>query len=168
MELKNGFPGRLGLLAISGCLSLSVFANGEGTAPEKRLIRRLAVEEPAPLPSITKQVTPATSKVEEPIQDRRSILESPVSGAFRQASLQRIVQALAPTGWTVTIDTTRPEIQEGAWNFYTAAARQQALADLLVPLGMTFEFFFDLKGPNGKPSPLLLVADKHPAEEGTP
>lgn len=167
MELKNCFLGRLGLLAISGCLSLSVFANGEDTVPEKRLIRRLAAEEPAPLPPIVKQketVKPA----EEPVQDRRGILESPVSGAFRQASLQRIVQALAPPGWTVTIDTTRSEIQEGAWNFYTAAARQQALADLLVPLGMTFEFFFDLKGPNGKTAPLLLVADKHPAEEGNP
>lgn len=168
MELKNCFLGRLGLLAISGCLSLSVLANGEDIVPEKRLIRRLATEEPAPLPPIAKQVAPVTPKIEEPVQDRRGILESPVSGAFRQASLQRIVQALAPPGWTVTIDTTRSEIQEGAWNFYTAAARQQALADLLVPLGMTFEFFFDLKGPNGKTAPLLLVADKHPAEEGNP
>lgn len=109
-----------------------------------------------------KQPTHAEAPPDEPILlDVQAVEEAPVNVALEQATLREIVLALAPTGWKVTIDSARPEIKEGRWNFYTSTQRREALADLLSPLNLTYRLFPDFKDKAGNPAPLLLVGDTH-------
>lgn len=141
-----------------------------GSADSSRLPYRIALLEPrypaqaaeAPKPHLAKQdfkSNPPTAPV-DPIQlDVRVVEESVVNVMLQQASLREILLAIAPPCWKITVDSARPAIREGRWNFYTSTQRREALSDLLSPLGLTYHLFPDFKDKKGNPAPVLLVGD---------
>lgn len=84
-----------------------------------------------------------------------------VSIEINAGTIEDIVKAIMPPHWRVLVDVKDTDIRERRFQFVSTRTREQALNDLLKPIGMKHQYFFDLKNASGDASPLLVVsADK--------
>lgn len=84
-----------------------------------------------------------------------------VSIEINGGTIEDIVTAIMPSHWRVLVDVKDTDIRERRFQFVSTRTREQALNDLLKPIGMKHQYFFDLKDAGGEASPLLVVsADK--------
>ncbi|MDX1693086.1 MAG: hypothetical protein R3208_04935 [Ketobacteraceae bacterium] len=86
------------------------------------------------------------------------IQNTSVSIEMKAGTLQEIVTAIMPEGWRVLVDVKDEAVRNRRFQFVSTRTREQALNDLLKPIGMKHQYFFDLKNGQGEPSPLLVVS----------
>lgn len=81
-----------------------------------------------------------------------------VSIEINAGTLQEIVTAIMPSHWRVMVDSDDANLNNRRFQFVSTRTREQSLNDLLLPLGLKHQYFFDLKDGNGDPSPMLIVS----------
>lgn len=75
-------------------------------------------------------------------------------------TVEEIAIALMPPDWRVMVDVKDQSILERRFQFVSTKSREQALRDLLKPMGLQHQYFFDLKDPSGMASPLLVISKR--------
>ena len=73
-------------------------------------------------------------------------------------TVQEIATAIMPGHWRVTVDVKDQTILQRRFQFVSTKSRDQALRDLLLPIGLQHQYFFDLTDAGGTPSPLLVIS----------
>lgn len=73
-------------------------------------------------------------------------------------TIEQIVSEIMPSNWRVMVDVKELAIAKRKFQFVSNRTREQALNDLLLPIGMKHQYFFDLKDAQGNDSPLLVVS----------
>ena len=81
-----------------------------------------------------------------------------ISIEISSGTLEEIVTAIMPPEWRVLVDVKDKSVKNRRFQFVSTRTREQALNDLLRPIGMKHQYFFDLKNSNGEASPLLVVS----------
>ena len=74
--------------------------------------------------------------------------------------MQEIATAIMPGNWRVMVDVKEQSLLQRRFQFVSTKSRDQALRDLLKPVGLKHQYFFDLKDANGAPSPLLVISKR--------
>lgn len=92
----------------------------------------------------------------EPLQ----VQNQKIAVEMNNATLEQIVRAIMPENWRVMVDVKNPGIKARRFQFVSNRSREQALNDLLIPMGMRHQYFFDLRNSQGKVAPLLIVSVK--------
>ena len=75
-------------------------------------------------------------------------------------TVQEIAMAIMPTDWRVMVDVKDPTLLERRFQFVSTKSRDQALRDLLKPVGLQHQYFFDMKDASGVRSPLLVISKR--------
>lgn len=83
-----------------------------------------------------------------------------ISVEVSAGKLKDILATILPPHWRVLVDSQDIKLQERRFQFVSTRTREQSLNDLLKPIGLKHQYFFDLKDEQGKPSPLLIVSKR--------
>ena len=83
-----------------------------------------------------------------------------VSVEINAGTLEDIVTMIVPATWRVLIDSNDSKLKERRFQFVSTRTREQSLSDLLKPIGLKHQYFFDLKDADGNHSPLIIVSAK--------
>lgn len=75
-------------------------------------------------------------------------------------TVEEIATAIMPADWRVMVDVKDSEIMQKRFQYVTTKSRDQALRDLLVPIGLKHQYFFDLKDESGVKKPLLVISQR--------
>ncbi len=89
-----------------------------------------------------------------------AIQNTKVAVEIAAGTVEEIVAALMPTDWRVMVDVKDQSILQRRFQFVSTKSREQALRDLLKPMGLQHQYFFDLKDPSGMASPLLVISKR--------
>ena len=90
----------------------------------------------------------------QPIQIRNA----PVAVEINAGTVQEIATAIMPLGWRVKVDVKDRSLLQRRFQYVSTKSRDQALRDLLKPVGLQYHYFFDLKDAGGNSSPLLVIS----------
>ena len=90
----------------------------------------------------------------EPVQ----IQNSKVAVEIAAGTVEEIATAIMPGEWRVMVDVNDQTILQRRFQFVSTKSRDQALRDLLKPVGLRHQYFFDLKDASGARSPLLVIS----------
>lgn len=127
-----------------------VLLEAEKTAEE---IIRSAQEEARKIRQGAENIALAETDLEPlAVQNQRVSIE------VSAGTIQEIVTKIMPSDWRVLVDVKDQSIIERRFQFVSNRTREQALNDLLKPIGMKHQYFFDLKDSQGNRSPLLVVS----------
>lgn len=88
------------------------------------------------------------------------IQNSPVAVELSAGTVKEIATAIMPAGWRVLIDVKDQSVLQRRFQFVSTKSRDQALRDLLKPVGLKHQYFFDLKNAQGQESPLLVISKR--------
>lgn len=83
---------------------------------------------------------------------------SKISIEIAAGTIKEIVKAIMPKEWRILVDVKNKALTQRRFQFVSTRTREQALNDLLNPIGMKHQYFFDLKDSEGRASPLLVVS----------
>lgn len=75
-------------------------------------------------------------------------------------TVEEIAVAIMPTDWRVLVDVKNKDILQKRFQYVTTKSRDQALRDLLAPIGLKHQYFFDLKDAAGAKTPLLVISQR--------
>lgn len=89
-----------------------------------------------------------------------AIQNTKVAVEIAAGTVEEIAAALMPTDWRVMVDVKDQSILQRRFQFVSTKSREQALRDLLKPMGLQHQYFFDLTDPHGMPSPLLVISKR--------
>ena len=81
-----------------------------------------------------------------------------VSIEISGGTIEEIVNAIMPSDWRVLVDVKDEKLSQRRFQFVSTRTREQALNDLLKPIGMKHQYFFDLQDAQGHKAPLLVVS----------
>ena len=90
--------------------------------------------------------------------DPLAVQNGKVAVEINSGTIVEILAAIMPPRWRVMIDVEDSEVAKRKFQFVSNRSREQALNDLLKPIGMTHHYFFDLKDNHGNNSPLIVVS----------
>lgn len=90
----------------------------------------------------------------EPIE----IQNGKVAVEIAAGTVAEIATAIMPGDWRVMVDVKDQTVLQRRFQFVSTKSRDQALRDLLQPVGLQHQYFFDLKDPSGVRSPLLVIS----------
>lgn len=93
-------------------------------------------------------------------QDALSVQNSKVNVELQASTVEEIASALMPPNWRILVDITDLKALERRFQFISSKPRDQALNDLLRPLGFQHHYFFDLVDEQGHHSPLLVISQR--------
>jgi hypothetical protein len=116
--------------------------------------RREAALLRASTPDTTVTATPEMGS--EPL----AVMNGRVRIHLQAGTVEEIANALMPAGWRVLVDVPEVELAVRRFQFVSSKPRDQALNDLLAPLGLQHQYFFDLIDGQGKAAPLLVISRK--------
>ena len=91
-----------------------------------------------------------------PIEIQRGQVAVEVSAG----TVEEIAVAIMPTDWRVLVDVKNKDILQKRFQYVTTKSRDQALRDLLAPIGLKHQYFFDLKDAAGAKTPLLVISQR--------
>lgn len=83
-----------------------------------------------------------------------------VSVELQAGTVEEITRAIMPAHWRVMFDVKDPGLKQRRFQYISTKPREQALNDLLRPLGMQHQYFYELQDENGNSSPLLVVSQR--------
>lgn len=83
-----------------------------------------------------------------------------VSVELSSATIEEIARAIMPPNWRILVDTKDPKMLQRRFQFVSTNGRDQSLAQLVYPLRLNHQYFFDLLDKDGKQSPLLIISDR--------
>ncbi len=83
---------------------------------------------------------------------------SKVAVEMAAGTVEEIATAIMPGHWRVKVDVKDQTILQRRFQFVSTKSRDQALRDLLLPIGLQHQYFFDLTDAGGTPSPLLVIS----------
>ena len=96
--------------------------------------------------------------------DPTVVMNEPVTAEYQGATIKEIVQGIMPTGWRVETDfNKKPELETRRYQFISTDARDLALRHLTASVRdsrVRFQYFWDLKDPQGNPAPMILMTDR--------
>jgi len=92
----------------------------------------------------------------EPIE----IQNGKVAVELAAGTVEEIATAIMPGNWRVMVDVKDQGILQRRFQFVSTKSRDQALRDLLQPVGLQHQYFFDLKDSSGARSPLLVISKR--------
>lgn len=92
----------------------------------------------------------------EPIE----IQNGKVAVEIGAGTVEEIATAIMPADWRVMVDVKDQTILQRRFQFVSTKSRDQALRDLLQPVGLQHQYFFDLKDTSGARSPLLVISKR--------
>lgn len=96
--------------------------------------------------------------------DPTVVMNEPVTAEYQGATIKEIVGGIMPNGWRVQTDFNRkPELEVRRFQFVSTDARDLALRHLTASIRDTkvrYQYFWDLKDPQGNPSPMILITDR--------
>lgn len=75
-------------------------------------------------------------------------------------TVEEIATAIMPADWRVMVDVNSTETRQKRFQFVSTKSRDQALRDLLAPIGLKHQYFFDLKDESGRSKPLLVISQQ--------
>lgn len=75
-------------------------------------------------------------------------------------TVEEIAVAIMPNEWRVLVDVENKDILQKRFQYVTTKSRDQALRDLLAPIGLKHQYFFDLKDAAGAKTPLLVISQR--------
>jgi len=75
-------------------------------------------------------------------------------------TVEEIATAIMPADWRVMVDVKNNEILQKRFQYVSTKSRDQALRDLLAPIGLKHQYFFDLKDEAGAKKPLLVISQR--------
>ena len=90
----------------------------------------------------------------EPIE----IQNSKIAVEIAAGTVEEIATAIMPSDWRILVDVKDQSLLQRRFQFVSTKSRDQALRDLLKPVGLQCQYFFDLKDPSGGRSPLLVIS----------
>ncbi|MBM5458964.1 hypothetical protein H8F21_15460 [Pseudomonas sp. P66] len=96
--------------------------------------------------------------------DPTVVMNEPVTAEYQAATIKEIVSGIMPSGWRVQTDFNRkPELEIRRYQFVSTDARDLALRHLTASVRdakVRYQYFWDLKDPEGNPSPMILLTDR--------
>ncbi|MCU9528119.1 hypothetical protein [Pseudomonas mosselii] len=96
--------------------------------------------------------------------DPTVVMNEPVTAEYQAATIKEIVSGIMPNGWRVETDFHRkPELEIRRYQFVSTDARDLALRHLTASVRdakVRYQYFWDLKDPQGNPSPMILLTDR--------
>lgn len=92
--------------------------------------------------------------------DPESVRSELIAIDISSGTLEQIVRSIMPQNWRIRVDLIDVRQSERRFQFVSTRTREQALADLLIPLGFNHQYFFELKDETGAPSPLLVISER--------
>lgn len=75
-------------------------------------------------------------------------------------TVEEIAVAIMPTDWRVLVDVKNKDVLQKRFQYVSTKSRDQALRDLLAPIGLKHQYFFDLKDETGVNKPLLVISKR--------
>ena len=75
-------------------------------------------------------------------------------------TVEEIATAIMPNDWRIMVDVNNKEILQKRFQYVSTKSRDQALRDLLSPIGLKHQYFFDLKDEQGTKKPLLVISQR--------
>ena len=75
-------------------------------------------------------------------------------------TVEEIAVAIMPSDWRVLGDVKNKDILQKRFQYVSTKSRDQALRDLLSPIGLKHQYFFDLKDEAGAKKPLLVISQR--------
>ncbi len=91
-----------------------------------------------------------------PVEIQRGQIAVEVSAG----TVEEIAVAIMPTDWRVLVDVKDKDILQKRFQYVSTKSRDQALRDLLAPMGLKHQYFFDLKDETGAKKPLLVISQR--------
>ncbi|MEE2730517.1 MAG: hypothetical protein VYA55_06810 [Pseudomonadota bacterium] len=91
-----------------------------------------------------------------PVEIQRGQVAVEVSAA----TVEEIAVAIMPSDWRVLVDVKNKDVLQKRFQYVTTKSRDQALRDLLAPIGLKHQYFFDLKDASGAKTPLLVISQR--------
>lgn len=88
------------------------------------------------------------------------IRSTPVAVEVAAGTVEEIATAIMPVGWRVLVDVRDDGLLQRRFQYVSTKSRDQALRDLLKPVGLQHQYFFDLKDATGNASPLLVISQR--------
>jgi len=89
-----------------------------------------------------------------PVEIQRGKIAVEVSAG----TVEEIATAIMPADWRIMVDLKDSETRQKRFQFVSTKSRDQALRDLLTPIGLKHRYFFDLKDESGNSKPLLVIS----------
>lgn len=103
---------------------------------------------------------PADGPQRQPDLEPVALQNGKVAVEIAAGTLEEIVTAIMPNHWRVMVDVEDLHILQRRFQFVSTKSREQALRDLLMPLNLQHQYFFDLKDAGGTQSPLLIISKR--------
>ncbi|MGB3619763.1 MAG: hypothetical protein WBA20_00280 [Ketobacter sp.] len=83
-----------------------------------------------------------------------------VAVEIASGTVEEIATAIMPGDWRVMVDVKDQAVLQRRFQYVSTKSRDQALRDLLGPVGLRHQYFFDLKDAQGVKSPLLVISKR--------
>lgn len=106
-----------------------------------------------------KQQSEPLSQLEQDAQIL-TLRNAKVSVELQAGTVEEITRAIMPAHWRIMFDVKDPGLKQRRFQYISTKPREQALNDLLRPLGMQHQYFYELQDENGNSSPLLVVSQR--------
>lgn len=88
------------------------------------------------------------------------VQRSQVAVELSAGTVEEIATAIMPPNWRVMIDVRDASLLQRRFQYVSTKTRDQALRDLLNPIGLRHQYFFDLKDTTGMSTPLLVISQR--------
>lgn len=75
-------------------------------------------------------------------------------------TVQEIATAIMPGDWRIQVDVKDMSVLQRRFQFVSTKSRDQALRDLLLPVGLKHQYFYDLRDETGLSTPLLVISKR--------
>ena len=107
--------------------------------------------------ALIRQSTPDTQQ--RPLDLEPIVIQNgKVAVEIAAGTVEEIATAIMPGDWRVMVDVKDQSVLQRRFQFVSTKSRDQALRDLLKPVGLQHQYFFDLKDASGGRSPLLVIS----------
>ncbi len=157
------------------CLSTPVLAQETAqpadleTVREELVAAKLAVQEAR---EVAEQIVLDARQQADRIASRAASPDSPeellpveiqrgkVAVEVAAGTVQEIATAIMPINWRIMVDVKDTALLQRRFQYVSTKSRDQALRDLLTPIGLKHQYFFDLRDEQGVSRPLLVISQR--------
>lgn len=134
-------------------------ANARQAVEDARIAAEQIVHEAQREAALIRQTVP--ERQQRPLDlEPVALQNSKVAVEIAAGTVEEIVTAIMPPHWRVMVDVKDQAILQRRFQFVSTKSRDQALRDLLIPLKLQHQYFFDLKDASGATSPLLVISKR--------
>lgn len=175
LEVKRLFAGMVLAGALVGTMSPAIaqndaqspdmaavqveLANARQAVEDARIAAEQIVQEAQREAALIRQTAP--ERQQRPLDlEPVALQNSKVAVEIAAGTVEEIVTAIMPPHWRVMVDVKDQAILQRRFQFVSTKSRDQALRDLLIPLKLQHQYFFDLKDASGATSPLLVISKR--------